>query len=341
MIGLGIVVLLVAELMVRLFLNSPSRQTHDDELGFSYIPNSTVFRTKEGGARIRINRLGLNDGEIGNKENRTRLLVLGDSQTEALQLDQELNFTSVAEKIDPTLDVVNGGRSGLGPLDFVLMQKRLGVVEPSLCVLVLHTGDLSDLDNVGTRLERRENGDITAIRHYVSEKDKIKATFQPFLQRSALATYLLRHYKPLAMTLLNSGADQKEAARPAPDAAALLQDRTEIMRFILDEMDARMPMGLVFFSHLSYQSNRRAFLTQDDAEAREVFQHAAVAAGVPFIDATPELIKVFECTGQPPLGYQNYRSGEGHLNRDGHAAMARALLRTVPLLMERMTARKQ
>ena len=84
LVVVGALVLLATEVAVALFLNSPSPYVLDDELGFSYILGSTVFSTREGGARIRFNRLRLNDGEISSKDGRMQLFVLGDSQTEAL-----------------------------------------------------------------------------------------------------------------------------------------------------------------------------------------------------------------------------------------------------------------
>ena len=180
----------------------------------------------------------------------------------------------------------------MGPLDYLLVQERLRVIEPSISVLVLHTGDLDDLDGADARLERRADRSIAGVRSGTADYTRV-ATLLPLLRRSALATYLLRRYYRRATVQFGDQVGGREERPASVDDSV----RVEIMRFVLEELHGRLPTGLIFFNHVTFRPNRDALRTEQDRHAREVFQRAVAAAGVPFLDATPGLIEAFESTG--------------------------------------------
>ena len=111
---------------------------YDEEIGYTYAAHSQLFQAKEGMTRLRFNAQGLNDEDLGPKDGRCRVLAIGDSYTAALQVPQTQNFTSVAERLDKSLGVVNGGRDGLflGDLHKVF-HKLANQVRPDLVVYVV------------------------------------------------------------------------------------------------------------------------------------------------------------------------------------------------------------
>lgn len=119
------------EVFVRAFISSPLSTQADEELGWVYRPNAIVFQTKEGWATPRMNSLGYNDDEIPVTGVARRVLVVGDSYTEALQVDRADNFCSLAEKHMPETLLFNAGRSGLSPVHYPVVARRLaGEVRP-------------------------------------------------------------------------------------------------------------------------------------------------------------------------------------------------------------------
>lgn len=106
------------------------------ELGWFHIPNKEgrwSTGTKEFDVQIHINSLGLHDREYTyEKPSGTfRILVLGDSFAEALQVELENSFQEILEtKLNSTLDVpfevLNGGFGGWGTDDELLFYQVEG-----------------------------------------------------------------------------------------------------------------------------------------------------------------------------------------------------------------------
>lgn len=92
----------------------------------------------------RINRLGLRDREIPYaRSDAYRILVLGDSFTEGIQVDLEETFVKQLERrLGPGVEVVNGGTSGYGPDNELLFYLHEGRrYRPDLVLLAFNTGN--------------------------------------------------------------------------------------------------------------------------------------------------------------------------------------------------------
>ena len=86
----------------------------------------------------------------------------------------------------------------------------------------------------------------------------------------------------------------------------------------------RHPLRVVFLPSLKFTPGGRTesdgyeqFSAETEAAARE--------AGVAFLDARFALADAYKKSGQPPLGFDFTTIGSGHLNEQGHLALARAL----------------
>lgn len=330
---------LLGELGARTFLTSPSGQAFDEDLGWTWRPGAIVFNGAEGGARLRINTLGWNDDEVGPKGGRRRAVVLGNSFTEALQVPRSENFTSVLERLVPGLDVVNLGRSAMGPAHYPGVLRRVAeALDPDLVVVVVGEGDLPHLLGPLTVVEEAPGGGIARIAVAPEGKDRVKAAFGPVLERSALATWLMRRYKPVVLGWLDAfgvtgdavAAEPGEAAPGAGPDGGGADDREEAVRrlaFLLSEMTRSFPVVVVDVPEIRYGGDRRA--TRLDPAASEVYRRAAAIAGAELVDAGDELVRAWRETGRPGHGFDNLRLGIGHLNRDGHEAVGRALARSL------------
>lgn len=141
----------------------------DPDVGWTHEPGLRATFAKCGRefsefqTRVRFNSLGLRDGErtVAKAPGTFRVLVLGDSYTEALQVDAEETFTSKLERLlarsggNAPLDgmraaapgvrfeVLNAGVAGYGTDNALLWYQRdLWKLEPDLVLLAMSPNDL-------------------------------------------------------------------------------------------------------------------------------------------------------------------------------------------------------
>jgi lysophospholipase L1-like esterase len=128
----------------------------DPVLGNSLIPYAEGRQSREGDSFVRINSAGFRDRErsVQKANNVTRIAVLGDSFTEARQVDLNDSFCSVLEKElrvrgmpgSGDVEVLNFGISGHGTSQQLLnLRHRVWRFKPDVVVLAFYTGnDISD-----------------------------------------------------------------------------------------------------------------------------------------------------------------------------------------------------
>lgn len=142
---------------LRLFhIEYPHFYEYDPFLGARLRPGMQGYWLKEGGRYVTINSDGLHDREHDVKKppNTLRIAVLGDSYTEALQVDREKAFWAVMEKDlqhcphlrGRHVEVINFGQSGFGTAHALLtLRHRVWKYSPDIVLLAFCTGnDLAD-----------------------------------------------------------------------------------------------------------------------------------------------------------------------------------------------------
>lgn len=153
-------VLLEAVLAVTMINTSPDARFIDNK-GFTYIPHAYYRHTKEGYSEGRFNSHGFRDYErtIEKPSDVFRILVLGDSYVEALQVQLEDSFTVQLEKLlnakasSLRFEVLSLGHSGFGTADEYVRYLNFGVdYQPDLVILAFLTGN--DFRNNSRMLNR-------------------------------------------------------------------------------------------------------------------------------------------------------------------------------------------
>lgn len=306
--------------VTRAALTSPSRQVFDAELGFRYLPDTVFFDGSEGGARLRLNSMGLNDAEPAPKGARPRVAVVGDSMTMAYQVERPANFVSRLGRLRPDLEFSNLAQADMGPIEYRILLRRFGAaLDPDVVLFVFSSGDVDDVRRSRPVIERGPGGEIVGLVQVRVERHEMKRRVEPLLQRSALATLLMRRFGP---TLA------RWSGGPAPDArpAEMGEDEVaEVIAFVLRDAAARRPVVAVFLPQREYGAGRWSRMDAPSARDAGVMARAAAEAGVPFHVAEAALARDYEASGQPGHGFHNRRVGTGHLNPAGHEAVAREL----------------
>ena len=148
------VVLVLAELFLRVVgFSHPVFARADPVTGFAHIPGATGWFVAEGRGYVRINTGGWRGEERPLKKpaGATRIAVLGDSYTEALQVPEDSAFPSLLEhSLSRTLsgryEVLNFGVSGFGTGQELLVLRHYALAyAPDAVILAFTTGnDVSD-----------------------------------------------------------------------------------------------------------------------------------------------------------------------------------------------------
>ncbi len=313
------VLALAAELVVRTWLASPSQAIPDPAFGFVMPPHVLVVHSTEGYSRQRTNALGQFDDELRVPPPPLRALLLGDSYAEALQVPRRLDFCSVAESLEPGVEVVNAGLSGRSPLDYAAtLEGLIPSVHPNAVVVVVNDGDL---DDIVKRL--RPDGSIKPPESRAGPLSLPARLARAVLRTSALAQMLRNRVEELTMHE-TARLRHKFEGRPLYLPTAPIDPR---VAGVLDRVQSRlaatgMPIiyvyipGMTYFDgppHVSYPDRRR------------FYHEFAARNGVTLVDVADDFVASVETTGQPVHGFPNSLIGKGHINARGHGVVGRDL----------------
>ncbi len=198
-------------------INTKSYGRHVPGKGGTYMPGAYYRHTKEGFSEGYFNSHGFRDYERTYKKepNSFRILVLGDSYVEALQVALQNSFPALLEKRlnegsnSIEFEVLNLGQSGFGTVDEYMRYLNFGVeYSPDLVIVAFLTGN--DFQDNSKFLNHQpkfyfvfdDHGNLVLDRSLFEEYEKsltlAKRAFQAIKRQSYLASliserlYLLR-----------------------------------------------------------------------------------------------------------------------------------------------------
>ncbi len=226
-----VVVILLAVLEAALAIskfNTPANVRFVPSKGFTYIPQAYYRHTKEGYSEGRFNSHGFRDYErtYEKPSGVFRILVLGDSYIEALQVQLEDSFTALLEKSlnaqgsSTRFEVLGLGGSGFGTADEYLRYLNFGAAyHPDLVILAFTTGN--DFHNNSKVLNREgfsfyyefdEQRNLVLDRSLIDAYEKgmtySKQLFEELKTKSHLLTLLSQRVYLLRRQLLEASLAQ-------------------------------------------------------------------------------------------------------------------------------------
>jgi hypothetical protein len=155
------------------------------ELGWSHTPNKEgSWIVGKNRIHVKINSKGLRDREYpyNKKEGTFRILVLGDSFTEAFQVPLENTFPKVLEyelnKVRGGFEVINAGFGGVGTDYELLFFRREGhKYHPDLVIIAFSPNDVYDnyrskeiLDSKRSPLAYEKRGLVVSLKQFLAKK---------------------------------------------------------------------------------------------------------------------------------------------------------------------------
>lgn len=147
-----IFIFLIFEIYFR-FTSVPNQTQFDPFLGMSIRPNTNLhFKTTEFETDYISNSYGFRDSEHSLEKDETvfRIAVIGDSFTEAIQVNQEKRFDKLIEKYlteksNKTVEILNFGTGGWGTDQEILAYKtKIKQFNPDLVILMFVYNDFQD-----------------------------------------------------------------------------------------------------------------------------------------------------------------------------------------------------
>ncbi len=310
-------VLLLGELAIRALALSRRRDFRIvPELGRVIPAGTTVRWGAEGFGETHF----VADGEIATPYSNGRtVIVLGDSHTEAFQVDDRDKYVSVAETLlhgrGIPADLRNFGRSGLSMADYVwlvpVMRRRF---QPAAIVIQI---DEHDFDfhafgpTAGNHFVVRSPTSIEVAHASEAEpqpgpEPRAVRLLNRLVRSSQLVDYARYRYE------LSRNRAEGAAAAPPPGLEPGLSIRLQAQ--LLREAAGETPVILLRLPYAPYAP----------AHTNPAFPALRRVLPWRFLDPSGELLRSREA-GHDPRTFYNTPMGGGHLNVAGHAIVARML----------------
>ena len=326
--------LFVMDWAIGRWLETPARGARfDPRFGVVEQPHVRVVQSMEGWGSLTTNALGFFDDELRTPRPKLRALLQGDSYAEALQMSHDENFSTVAERACPGVEVVNTAHSGRFLAHYAAyLRGTWDAVQPDVLVIQVNDTDVGELgepellSNVWNELAGHppfwgaapSHSPVGRLRELLARSALLKLTF-------------------VRINLLTRFERERFARKFASKETAALDDRPVKPRAIvvadslmeLIERIAPRPI-IVYIPNLDYQSSPPAPFSPP---RRAFWLDLARRHGATIVDPTDSLIALYRHDGQFLHGFANTRIGNGHLNARGHAVVGRMLGRA---LAERM-----
>jgi hypothetical protein len=317
--------LVAAELAVRGWLESPAHPRVRRDYGWVDAPGTAYVQSREGWSRGRFGSSGLRGPDPGDGP---RMLVIGDSYGQALEVMRSDTYAGVVERAVPGTSVVMAGRPGLTPLHHAAYAEALRTAfAPDRVVILVNDGDLGDLEASGlldlpveealSRFRAREDA-------VVPLRGGLAGTVEGWLRRSGLATFLVRRGELLVGVERRRLGGKFFPAAPAPPAETLPPD-PRLLPFYEDLVPLLRGDGEPLFVYVPLLVYTSEGAVPKWPHRRAFYRRLAARTGIRLVDLTRPLVDSFAADGQPLHGFANSRVGTGHLNARGHRILGEVL----------------
>jgi hypothetical protein len=238
---------LVLEGAVRLYSAFwfPRMMQLDDQLGWKHTPSvSKTFENKLGERVEVVQNVYGHRGParpLAKTAGKYRLLVLGDSFTEGVQVGESDLFTAVLERNDPRLEVLNTGVGGYGTVQEYLYLEAEGLKHnPDLVLLMVFDNDLADnclpsYPAFGPKpYAVRRNGGVEIMRKLESDQFLKYSIPVPFAEQLNKHSYLFYFLNTSVYQRLRG--DQMRAYIKADMQAAEACSKQEVIAALMEKM---------------------------------------------------------------------------------------------------------
>jgi lysophospholipase L1-like esterase len=337
--------LAVTEVVVRVFAPQPTGITYQDRYGLPmHWPGITRYLSQYG-HDVTFNSVGMRDREhpVAKPPGVFRILLLGDSFTEALQVPFEASLPSLLEALGTKesgrpVEVINAGVSGWGTDDELRYLSTYGLkYQPDLVVvaMTLHN-DISD--NLRQEWHRIRGGELVDQPREPARFLDYKITQLKAYLSTRLQTYQLwrrvRHGSEIRQVgrQLNAHVVQLFETPPPPSIVNGVELTGLLLRRLQAVAQASGGRVALVLLPLRYQLTDSTFaefvrhsgvppVRMNIREPQNLIRPIADSLGMPVIDLLPAF-RAWAAESSAPL----FLEWDGHWNEAGHRLAADALV---------------
>jgi hypothetical protein len=321
------VFLLILEVVIRVFIIKPAYEHFVPGLGIVAVDNAVTVWGVEGYGVTHY----LSNGEISTPhQSEISVVVLGDSYTEAVQVNDDQKFVSVAENIlqerGLKMDLHNLGASGRSIADYVYIAPFVRTMySPDIVVVQLAKNDfIESFDSSHQNFFVRSGASIELIHNEdyfrvdPNLRNMVSSTGLGSLAFYKLAPFVKEQRLRLAKA---AGQNQVEGQVTAPDG--------------LNSSEIGMQINLL---KKAYPDSQVAFLVIPDisivqgvelvlsSESDDLLVEAMNEfLDPPLLYPRDEFVELYTTHQKFPRGFSNTLPNYGHLNSDGNFAVGVAL----------------
>ncbi len=332
--------LLVVELTLRAVVyNPPLRKDVTNWAGDIPGMHSMILWGKEGYAITKYEKWGEIRTPFHDNKKDNNIIVLGDSQTECLQVEDDLKFTSFAEMVlrqdGYNADLHNLGRSGLAMADYISwIPAYQALYKPKVIVVQLTEDDFIESFHEGqfnyfivkddNKIDLFQTYDLSSglvqkarKKYYVSPQIRDLGYQRWYLMQGTVGKLSNENAEP--ETTGNTLGAKVNSETFTPDLAE------QQMEMLIDASEG-IPLIVVLLPVAPYISGNEIQMADPAHEQLKEFINRYPE--VTLVDPLPEFQKL-AFTGHLPRGFFNGSPGVGHLNQYGNEIVGRLLAKTI------------
>jgi hypothetical protein len=278
----------------------------------------------EGFSRTHLNSLGLREDEIPSKKgNEYRILSIGDSFTQGLQVSDDETFSSLLEvelgKIyDKEIEVINAGRPGASPANYIHHANYMNnKFEQDFTIIQISDNDfLVDLLN-----ESREFHIIKTNNKFETNVKDNYASNNPLLQKFPY----LRDF--LEFSVARQGAKQVQEIFLSKSLMTNKDKKFEVdygpvVDWTVKEIQNRYKnVVFLYLPVLNYQN------LDETSEIEKLIIDSLKKNKINYISMRESYTEFYNKYYKPSHGFNNTKPGEGHINSTGHKLVNEELIK--------------
>jgi len=273
----------------------------------------------EGYSKTRMNSLGMRGAEILPKTAAEyRILMLGDSHTEALQVSDDKTFvhllqTKLARNTGREIKTINAGNNGASPAYYIhLSNFYLSFMDPDYVIIEINEDFTTHIfDKTREFYFKKEGAEYVTVAnfrdYYIWQIFPPLKVIKPFV---AFSTFKIALDKiPMMLERRrNHGASAGQECTPAVDYADIIDWTIKTLKNDYPEM------AILYLT-----------LNKSESNIEVLLKNSANKYGIDLLNTRDVFSDYYQFHVQPVNGFDNTMPGTGHINEIGHAIVADCL----------------
>lgn len=314
----AITCIFIWNLIIIFFIEKVPVRIYDEKIGSYYQPGSTYVNGTEGFTKISIDNHGFNNDNFELGKKKPRVIVLGDSHTESFQVKRRENFVYLLGELNKeNYEVLNLGISGNSIADYI------GIIDginkkfnPDKIIIQITSHDFT-VDSLSKHKHFYiEKNDHFKLIHNKNLINSLSYKIKSILRSKIFIPTITVHSLKRAQEFIG----KKNNSTSIKDNTSIEEKYGELIEWQISQLFNKN--SSITFLYLPETPTISSSSFEKPDLVKEIIYKESQKLGIPFIDMTQDFNYLYEKNYKLPRGFNNTRPGVGHLNIEGHKAVA-------------------